>query len=205
MKLHQFPLSGNSHKIRLMLGLLGLPYEAINVSGAQGQHKAPAFLAMNPFGQVPVLEDGDVVVRDSQAILVYLAQAYGAGKWWPQDAASAAAVVAWLSTAANEVARGPNLLRLHHKFGRAIDVDAAVQVTQSLLALLNEQLQKREWLVGASATIADVAIYPYIALAPEGQVDLAPYPHVLRWLDRVQALPGYVGMDGMAPASPKTI
>jgi len=201
MKLHQFPLSGNSHKIRLMLGLLGLPCEIINVSGAQGQHKSPDFLALNPFGQVPVLEDDDVVVRDSQAILVYLAQVHGAGRWWPQDAASAAAVVAWLSTAANEVSKGPNLLRLHHKFGRAIDVAAATQVTQNLLAILNAQLQRRDWLVGESATIADVAIYPYIALAPEGQVDLAPYPHVVQWMGRIQAMPGYVGMDGMASAS----
>lgn len=198
MKLHQFPLSGNSHKVRLMLSLLNLPFETINVAGAQGQHKSPAFLALNPFGQVPVLEDGDVVLRDSQAILVYLGQLHGRGRWWPQDAASAAAVVAWLSTAANEVAKGPNLLRLHHKFGRSIDLDAAVKVTADLLPVLEAHLSHQDWFVGAHPTVADVAMYPYLALAPEGHVDLSAYPHVMRWIRRVQALPGYVGMDGMA-------
>ncbi|WP_374438956.1 glutathione S-transferase family protein [Inhella sp.] len=195
MKLYHFHLSGNAHKVRLALSLLGLPYEAEVPSG--GAHKATEFLKLNPFGQVPVLVDGEVVVRDSQAILAYLGQRYGGDAWWPREAGRLAQVVAWLSTAANEVAHGPNLLRLHHKFGRPIDVAAAKARTAALLAVLETVLTTQPWLVdGAAPTMADLAVYPYIALAPEGQVDLSPYPAVQAWLGRVQALPGHVDMPG---------
>lgn len=198
IQLYEFPLSGNSHRVRLMLGLLGLPYQSVVVSGATREHKSRDFIAMNPFGQVPVLTDGDAVVRDSQAILVYLASRYGGAQWWPQDPAALAAVSAWLSTAANEVARGPNALRLHHKFGRAgIALDEATQITEALLGILETRLAEHDWIALEVPSIADVAVYPYIALAPEGRVDLSAYPAVRKWLARMQALPGYVGMPGM--------
>lgn len=200
IKLYQFPISGNSHKVRLMLSLLKLPHELVNVAGAKGEHKAPAFLAMNPFGQVPVLVDGNVVLRDSQAILFYLAQRYGQGQWFPADAVLGAQVMGWLSVAASEVSRGPGALRLHHLFGRPLDVPTAQKLSADLLAVLDQQLAQGEWLVGAQITIADLAVYSYIALAPQAQLDLTPYAHVRAWLHRIQALPGYVGMDGMFPA-----
>lgn len=201
IKLYQFALSGNCHKIRLLLSLMGLPYEGINVSGAKGEHKSPEFLALNPFGQVPVLVDGDVVLRDSQAILFYLAQTYGSARgqsnWWPGDTAQAAQLMAWLSVASSEVSRGPGMLRMHYKFGRAIDVPATEKISTDLLKVLDAHLAQRDWLVGDAISIADVAVYPYIALAPEGQVNLLPYTHVVKWLSRIQALPAYVGMEGM--------
>lgn len=196
--LYEFALSGNCHKVRLMLGLLGLSYNSIAVNSSLREHKSPEFLNMNPFGQVPVLKDGDTVIRDSQAILVYLAQQYGGEHWWPNDAATLAHIVAWLATAANEMARGPNALRLHHKFGRDINVDDAQQITHTLLSLINKRLACHEWIATAAPSIADVALYPYIALAPKGKVDLSLYPSVLTWMQRMQALPGYVGMPGMS-------
>lgn len=78
--LYEFALSGNCHKIRLMLSLLGLDYQSMAVNSSKQQQKSADFLAMNPFGQVPVLTDEDVIVRDSQAILVYLAKKYGDGQ-----------------------------------------------------------------------------------------------------------------------------
>lgn len=199
--LYEFPASGNCHKVRLMLSLLGLDYRSVPVRGNEREHKSAAFLAMNPFGQVPVLTDGDdVVLRDSQAILLYLALEYGDGRWLPATAAGQAEVAAWLSTAANEVARGPGLLRVHYRFGRAIDVAAAEATSGELLAILEAYLAPRQWLVAGQPTIADVAVYPYLALAPEGRVDLQPYPAVRRWLKRIQALPGYIGMTGMLDA-----
>lgn len=198
IKLYQFQLSGNSHKVRLMLSLLSLPFETHDVSGASREQKSPEFLALNPFGQVPVLIHDDVVIRDSQAILVYLGKTFGNGIWWPESASEIAQVVAWLSTAANEVAHGPNLLRLHHRFGREINVSAAEAVTAQLMQTLEQQLLKGDWLVGSSATVADIAIYPYIALAPEAQMDLLQYPAISAWIARMQALPGYIGMPGMA-------
>ena len=199
--LYEFALSGNCHKIRLMLSLLGQEYRSVAVNGQQKEHKSAAFLNKNPFGQVPLLEDGDIVIRDSQAILVYLARTYGAEHWLPQAPAAMAKVIAWLSTAANEVTRGPNTLRLHQKFGRPINQLEAELICESLLDVLQTQFNQQDWLVGGHVSIADIAIYPYIALAPEGDVDLSDYPAVTAWLSRVQALPRYVGMPGMWQAT----
>ena len=197
MKLYEFPLSGHSHKARLMLSLLGQKYESVILNGQQHDQKSAPFLARNPFGQVPVLEDGDTMIRDSQAILVYLARQYGAEHWLPLAPAAMAQVMAWLSTAANEVTRGPNALRLHHKFGRDINVAEAQQVTTTVLNILQAQLARQHWLAGEQISIADIAMYPYLALAPEGGVDLQPYPAVTDWLSRIQSLERYVGMPGM--------
>ena len=197
MTLYEFALSGNSHKIRLMLSLLGLDYRSVIVNGSERQQKSVDFLSMNPFGQVPVLTDGDIIVRDSQAILVYLARKYGNEQWLPNEATALAEVAAWLSTAANEVSMGPNRLRLHYKFGRAINSEESRQTAINLLNILQGRLEKYEWLATDHLTIADIAIYPYIALAPEGRLDLESYPAVTGWVSRIQALPGYVGMPGM--------
>jgi glutathione S-transferase len=195
--LYEFALSGNCHKIRLMLSLLGLDYQSVIVDGNAQQQKSAAFLAMNPFGQVPVLTDGEVTLRDSQAILVYLAKKYGFAQWLPEQPDALAEVMAWLSTAANEVSLGPNRLRLHYKFGRAINLDESRKTTENLLNILDERLKHHSYLATDQITIADIAVYPYIALSPEGNVDLNSYPADMAWLRRIQALPGYVGMPGM--------
>ena len=197
MTLYEFALSGNSHKIKLMLSLLGLDYRSVIVNGSEWQQKSVDFLSMNPLGQVPVLTYDDVIVRDSQAILVYLARKYGNEQWLPNEATALAEVAAWLSTAANEVSMGPNRLRLHYKFGRAINSEESRQTAINLLNILQGRLEKYEWLATDHLTIADIAIYPYIALAPEGRLDLESYPAVTGWVSRIQALPGYVGMPGM--------
>jgi glutathione S-transferase len=197
LTLYEFGLSGNCHKVRLLLSLLGLQYQSKLLNSVEREHKSEHFLRLNPFGQTPVLTDGDTVVRDSQAILVYLARTYGADGWFPQDPAKAAEIISWLSTAANEVARGPNAMRLHHKFGRAINMDEATQITSQLLSVLNLHLQSRQWLVNNTLTIADIAAYPYIALVNEGKFDLEPYGYVQNWMKRIEQLAGYVGMPGM--------
>ena len=199
IELFEFSLSGNSHKARLMLSLLGLEYQSHIVNGAERAHKAEAFLAMNPFGQVPVLKDGEIVVRDSQAILVYLAKAYGPEHWFPIDAVKSAAVTAWLSTAANEVSRGPGDLRAHFVLGRDINVDNARVITENLLSILDKRLKQNAWLATETVTVADVAVYPYIALAHQGKIGLADFPAIGKWLQRIERLPGYVAMPGIQP------
>ena len=197
IKLHEFALSGNCHKVRIMLSMLGLTYTSIPVNLTDNAHKSADFLAINSFGQVPVLQDGDTVIRDSQAILVYLARQYGAVQWWPESATDLANIAAWLSTTANEVVRGPNALRLHYKFGRAINLEEAQNTTQKLLDIMMTRLSAHPWIATDNASIADIALYPYVALAAEGKINLASFPHVRAWLQRVQTLPGYIGMPGM--------
>lgn len=197
--LHRHPLSGHAHRVELLLSLLGLAAERIDVDLAAGAHKRPAFLAKNPFGQIPVLEDGDTIIADSNAILVYLARRYdAAGTWYPADPATAAEVQRWLSVAAGPLAAGPNTARLIVRFGAEGDLGAARATAHGLFEVLDRHLATRLFLVGSSATIADLALYSYTALAPEGGIPLAPYPHVAVWLSRVEALPGFVPM----PASP---
>jgi len=204
IELFEFALSGNSHKARLMLSLLGLKYESHLVNGAEREQKTEAFLAINPFGQVPVLKDGEIVVRDSQAILVYLARAYGAEHWLPTDAAQMAAVAAWLSTAANEVSRGPGDLRAHFVLGREVNVGNAKATTENLFSIMAKRLENNAWLATETVTVADVAVYPYVALAHQGKIELASFPGIRQWLGRVEKLPGYVSMPGIQPQSTAT-
>ncbi|MFZ6654953.1 glutathione S-transferase family protein [Undibacterium sp. TJN19] len=197
IQLYEFAVSGNCHKVRLLLSLLGKQYQSIAVSGPQKEHKSAEFLRKNPFGQVPVLQDGEHQIRDSQAILVYLAKSYGADHWLPAAPAAMAAVIAWLSTAANEIARGPAALRVHYKFDRPINVAEAESISTNVLQVLQNRLQDHDWLAGTEISIADIAIYSYVALTPEARLDLQAYPAVRAWLSRIQSLPGYIGMDGM--------
>jgi glutathione S-transferase len=195
LRLHSFPLSGHSHRVELLLSLLGLPFEKHAVDLRTGEHKAPAFLAKNPLGQVPVLEDGALVLPDSNAILVYLAQRYDdAQRWLPRDPVQAAHVQRWLSIAAGELYAGPSALRLAAVFGAKIDAEHAVAIAERLLTHMNNALAGQKFLLGAEPTIADVALFTYTAHAPEGGVALEPYPNVRAWIANVEALPGFVAM-----------
>jgi len=191
MKLYVHPLSGHSHRARLFASLVGVSHELVEVDLKSGAHKKPEFLALNPFGQVPVLQDGDVVVSDSNAILVYLAKKLGLTEWLPEDPSGAAAVQRWLSVAAGEVAYGPAAARLVTVFGSSHNPEEVIGRAHALLAKLEKHLGDRDWLVGHRPTIADVSLYSYIARAPEGNVDRFRYHNVTAWLARIEALPGF--------------
>lgn len=202
IRLYRHPLSGHAHRVELMLSLLGLPVECVDVDLMAGEHKRPAFLAKNPFGQVPVIQDGDVTLADSNAILVYLALAYDPSRrWLPADPAAAGEVQRWLSVAAGPLVQGPSTARLIRLLGYDADHARAVATAEALFARLESHLAGRAFLVGEAATIADVALYSYTALAPEGGVALDPYPAVAPWLARVEALPGFVPVNRTAPPS----
>ena len=197
--LYGHEISGNSYKARLLLSLLNLEYEWIRVDLMKGEHKSPEYLAKNPFGQVPFLVDGGVQLADAQAILVYLGREYGGEQWLPLDALSLAQIIRWLSTAAGEVRQGPENARLYYLFGAGtnINIERATQKSEFILTQLDQHLSDRTWLEFDRPTIADVAIYPYIALARDGKIDLDAYPHVLSWIERVKQLPGYIPMTGI--------
>lgn len=192
MKLYHHPLSGNAHRARLFISLLGLPHELVEVDLMAGAHKQPEFLALNPFGQVPVLEDDGTIIPDSHAILIYLAKKHGRSDWLPTEPAAAAAVQRWLSVAAGELAYGPAAARLINLFGAKLNADEVIGRAHLLLSRLEAHLTGRDWLVGTAPTIADVALYSYLVRAPEGNVDLSAYPQVNAFLRRIEALPGFV-------------
>ncbi len=190
--LHGFPLSGHSHRVQLALSLMGLPHQVVQVDLKNGAHKTPAFRKLNPFGQVPVLDDDGTTLFDSNAILVYLATKYDTDRrWLPSDPKGQADVQAWLSVAAGLVAFGPAAARLITVFGAKFDAEDVIGRAHQLLNVMDGQLATRAFLVGDRATLADIAGYSYISAAPEGNVDLAAYPNVRAWLTRVEALPGF--------------
>jgi glutathione S-transferase len=192
MKLYDVPLSGHAHRARLFLSLLGVDYETVPVDLRSGEHKAPAFLALNPFGQVPVLDDDGTIVPDSSAILVYLAKKLGRTDWLPEDPEGAARVQRWLAVAAGPIAFGPAAARLVTVFGAAFRPEEVIPRAHAILTLVEAELGLRDWLAAGHPTIADVALYSYVAAAPEGNVDLAPYPAIRAWLARIEALPGFL-------------
>ena len=195
MKLYYDTPSGHSHRARLFLSLVGQPVDIVTVDLASGEHKKPEFLAINPFGQLPVLEDDGFVTADSNAILVYLAKKAGATKWLPDTPAQAAAVQRWLSVAAGQIAFGPGAARLITVFGAKFNAEEVIARAHGVLKVIDAELAQREWIADTGAahpTIADIALYSYISSAPEGNVDISGYANVNAWLARVEALPGFV-------------
>jgi glutathione S-transferase len=197
IRLYRFALSGHAHRVELFLSLLGLPVTLVDVDLMNGAHKKPDFLAKNPFGQVPVIQDANghepVTIYDSNAILVYLATRYDTARsWLPQEPVAAAKVQQWLSVAAGALFNGPSTARLGLLFKLPVDVEKAQATAGTLLQVIDAHLASHRYLVGNTPTIADVALYSYTALAPEGGIQLDAYPHVLAWLGHIESLPGFV-------------
>ncbi len=160
MKLYDLELSGNCYKVRLFAALAGIELELEPVDIPGGAHKRSPLIDLNPWGELPVLVDGDVVLRDSQAILVYLARSYGGNQWWPDGAAQQGEVMQWLSTAANEIHHGPNTARLVEKFGYPLNKAHALEVSAQLLPLIEQHLSQHQWLALGRPTIAECAVFP---------------------------------------------
>jgi glutathione S-transferase len=202
MRLYDFERSGNCWKVRLLLDMLGLDYARVPVDSSRGETQTEAFKAISLRGQIPLLADGDARIWDSQAILFYLARRYGGpgsagGPWLPADPVGEAQVLQWLALSENELLYGLARARSALHFGRPFDVAACQAEGRAGIALLEQRLAEHDWLVGDGATIADLACYPYVALAHEAQVALDDRPAVRGWLARVAALPGYRAMQGL--------
>jgi len=198
IKLYRHPLSGHSHRVELMLSLLGLPTELVFVDLMKGAHKTPEFLAINSFGQVPVIDDNGTVLADSNGIVVYLAAKYGNGQWLPTDPVALGKVQRWLSVAAGQISSGPATARLITVFGAGYDPEEAIKRSHALLKVMEEELGQSKFLAGDKPTVADVAAYTYVSHAPEGNVALSDYPNVRAWLSSIEALPNFVGMQRTA-------
>ncbi|MBA8880921.1 glutathione S-transferase family protein [Phyllobacterium myrsinacearum] len=192
MQLHYHPLSGHSHRVLLFLSLISADHELVLVDIKSAEHKSDAFLALNPFGQIPVLVDNQNVVADSNAILVYLAKKFGRTDWLPEDALGAARIQRWLSVAAGQIAFGPAAARLITLFNAPFRPEEVIGRAHAILKLIDFELALHNWIAADRPTIADVALYSYVARAPEGNIDLTVYGAIQAWLQRMEALPNFI-------------
>lgn len=209
IKLYDYDLSGNCFKIRLLCAFLGLKYQKQNVDFYPGrQHRMAEFLQINPLGQLPVIEDDNFVLRDAQAILVYLARKYDdTGLWYPSvDPRSLGEVSQWLAFA-EQLTATASAARLQSAMFFDLDGDAARAGAHRLFRVLDEHLwfsedAGQDWICEAPhPTIADIACFPYVALSEEGGVSRETYPAIRRWLDRFKRIPDFSVMPGIFPAS----
>jgi glutathione S-transferase len=210
IKLYDYELSGNCYKLRLLMSFLGIDYETVPVDFYPGrEHKSDWFLKLNPLGQLPVIDDDGLVLRDAQAILVYLASKFDqSGTWYPRDnPALLGEINQWLAFA-DGITATASVARLHDALFYDFDIDAARAGAHRLFRILDEHLwfgeqEGRGWVCSASQpTIADVACFPYIMLSEEGGIARQDYPAIRRWCDRVKRIKGFIVMSGVFPAGP---
>lgn len=190
------PLSGHGHRVEQFLRFLDLSFE---YKEAQADfRKTTAFLTLNPLGQIPVFVDGDLVLSDSCAILVYLAKTYALNSHWlPEDAIQSAQIQRWLAIAAGEIKYGCAIARLVKLWGADWDLVQAQAIAHRILKFMDGHLAVHQWLATKEVTIADIACYAYVAHAPEGGVSLEEYPNVRRWITDFEALPKFKGMKSV--------
>ncbi|MBD3670504.1 MAG: glutathione S-transferase [Gammaproteobacteria bacterium] len=196
MKLYDMELSGNCYKVRLLCAMLGLDYERIPISLKDGEAETEEFLQLNPRAQIPVLEDDGLVIWDSIAILSYLCRKQDSNLL-PTAAEPLARVMQWLAVSENEILYGLARARAINKFGRPFHRNSTRVVAIDALKLIDGHLQDREWLATDQLSIADIACYPYVALAHEGDIDISRYPAIQAWIGRIRQQPGYIDMPGM--------
>ncbi|MDR3351580.1 MAG: glutathione S-transferase [Zoogloeaceae bacterium] len=194
--LYGTPTSGHTHRVELLLEMLELPYTYAFTS-AEARRSA-AFLRLNPLGQIPVLAEGETIVCDSNAILLYLVQRHAPKSgWWPEEALAQAEAQRWFSIAAGELKNGPATARLIQQFHAPGDLATAQAIAHALFAFMDAHLVERRFLLKDTPTLADLACYSYTAHAPEGGVPLTDYPHIRAWLTRVECLPRFKPMPGL--------
>jgi glutathione S-transferase len=210
IKLYDYELSGNCYKVRLLLGALHLAYERIELDFYPGrEHKSSWFLALNPLGQLPVIDDAGFVLRDAQAILMYLASRYDpTGRWCPrEEAAALGRICMWLGFAENLTVTA-GAARMHDTMFYDVDIAQCRSRAQALFRVLEEHLwfaeqEGEDWLCSRDhPTIADLACFPYVMLSEEGGISRLPYPAIRRWTDRVKRMPDFTLMSGVFPAAP---
>jgi glutathione S-transferase len=208
--LYDYELSGNCYKLRLLMSILGVEHATVPIDFYPGrEHKSEWFLRLNPLGQIPVIDDDGLVLRDAQAILVYLASKYDAScRWYPRsDPAELGEISQWLAFA-DGVTSTASAARLHDALFYEFDIDACRAGAHRLFRILDEHLwfgeqDGRNWICkGSHPTIADIACFPYIMLSEEGGISRQDYPAIRRWCDRVKRIDGFIVMSGLSPAGP---
>lgn len=199
IRVHSTKASINGYKVRLLLAMLEVPYELVELDMYGGEHKREPFLSLNPFGQMPALQDGAFTIADSHACLTYVARKHDpSGRWLPNDAEGLAKVAEWLSKSANEVHQGPWMKRAKVRRPEAIKLSAEEIDARCdhILKIMDAELGKREWLALDRATIADISCFGPISMLKVSGYDTDKWPNVTRWLERIRALPRAHDIDG---------
>lgn len=197
--LYSMQRSGNSYKVRLALARLGVPYNLIEIDILKGESRTPEFLAKNPSGQVPLLEVApERYLAESNAILWYVAIGSVLA---PEDRIARAEALQWMFFEQHSLE--PNIGAAYFwialiKGGRELQrhaIDDWMENGYRALGVMEKHLARHPYFVGPHFTIADIALYAYTHLSEQCDFDLARFPAIRAWLDRVEAEPGYVAMD----------
>jgi glutathione S-transferase len=204
LRLYDSLLSGNSWKVRILLNQLKKPFERITLDIAKGETRSAEFCSKSRFARVPVLqlEDGRTIV-ESGAILLYLAEGT---PYLPEDPYLRAEATSWLFFEQGDIQKSIAQCRVHHLYGRAASMPQEIQRLHSEgyagLAKLDAWLEGRQWLVADRYTIADLALFPYVSMAPQGGFDLERFAAIRKWIARVEGEPGWIALEHGAAQSP---
>lgn len=181
-----------------MLSHLGAEFERIVIDIFKGEHRTDEFRKLNPNCKIPVLVDGDFVMWESNALLLYIARKFAPNPYLPEDPEQFGKVAQWIVFGKTTLDTPLALARFWTKYlpPEKVDADALAQkraAGRAALEVFNGCLAGREFLAD-SYTVADIACYPYVSLAHEGEIDISQYPEVLAWVKRVESQPGFVAM-----------
>jgi glutathione S-transferase len=206
MTLYDFELDENCYKVRLLLATSGVPHEKVSVDVYPGrEHKTPAIRALNPVGSLPILDDSQtdgprVILHGAEAILLYLAQGYDAARhWMPTEPQAFGAVAMWLQFAAVELR--PAVLAREAALFAGPDETLTRTARQSFRIMedhmTGQGFDGRPWFVGDAPSLADIALFPHIALSRDFGVEHEAYPALRRWMRRVRRWEGFITMPGV--------
>ena len=195
LTLYDSAISGNAYKVRLLLAQLGLPFRRIEMNVDDGSTRTPAFLKVNPNGKVPavVLADG-TTLAESDAILFYFAEGT---PYWPDSKLARARALQWMFF--EQYNHEPTIAVVRHwvaHLGKTPQSEPAlpakIAAGYRALDVMEEHLQRHDYLVDGRYSIADIALYAYTHVAHEGGFDLGRYPGIAAWLARVAGQPGHI-------------
>ncbi len=197
LTLYDFLPSGNGYKVRLLLNQLQRPYQLIQVDILKGESRKESFLAINPNGRIPVIVENGIYLAESNAILWYLAKG---SEYLPESALLQAQVLQWMFF--EQYSHEPYLatsrfwIRCLNAKARYLDqLEQKKPAGLAALGVMNKHLAGADFFVGNRYSIADIALYAYTHVAEEGEFSLADFPHILTWLQRVEAQPNYVSLN----------
>jgi glutathione S-transferase len=199
--LYDFELSGSCYKIRLLMHILDVKNKLVNVDFVNKEHRTEKYLKLNPFGSIPIFEEDGLLLRDSAGMLVYLSKKYDKKNYWyPDDAASQALIQQWMATGGSDIMNSA-AARLVKILNYQLDLESLQTKAKATFKIMDAHLANRQFLALDHPTIADIACFPYTAMAGEGGIDLAPYPNILKWIDRMKRVPGFIPMPGIPAAT----